>query len=238
MRRSTWITSAETQIQLQHQPGEGPGGGDEAGRHPRKGAVQRTTSIGACLAIAALLTAAGCTSSKSDGPTHTPNPTTPGSSTSGTPSTASSTPTSVDTAAREAQDRAAVEAAWAHYWTVYETFQTKVPQAKWDSTIAGIAVDPIRAQVLKSARADLIIDVVTFGQVVNHPYWTTPVAGKTTAVMGDCMDQSHYGSMFAKTKKKRTVGVAHDNTRATLVRGTDGTWRVKQIEYLLDVKCG
>jgi hypothetical protein len=181
--------------------------------------------------------AAGCTSSKSDGPTHTPTPPT-SSTTSGTSTTASSTPTTVDTAAREVQDRAAVEAAWNHFLTVYDTFEAKYPASQWPTLISAVAVDPIRAQVLKAAKADQIIGVVGFGYTVTHPYWRVPIAGKSTATMGDCMDASHTGSMFAKTKKKRTVGAVHTNTRATLVRATDGKWRVKQIEYLADEKCG
>jgi hypothetical protein len=144
----------------------------------------------------------------------------------------------MDPAARETADRHAVEAAWAHYWAIYETFESKIPQSRWDSTIAQIAVDPIRAQILKAARADRIIGVVLYGQVVPHPYWRVPINGKATATMGDCQDSSHAGTMFAKTAQKRTVGVAHNNIRARLVRGSDGRWRVQQIEYLLDVKCG
>ena len=141
-------------------------------------------------------------------------------------------------AARETADRHAVEAAWSHYWSVYEIFDSKYPQSRWDSVIAAIAVDPIRTQILKAARADRIIGVVGYGHVVPHPYWPVSIGGNATATMGDCMDQSHYGSMFARTRQKRTVGVAHDNTRATLVRASNGIWRVKQIEYLLDQKCG
>jgi hypothetical protein len=144
----------------------------------------------------------------------------------------------MDPAEREAADRRVVEAAWAHYWAVYETFESKIPLGRWDSTIAQIAVDPIRAQILKAARADRIIGVVLYGQVVPHPYWQVPINGKATATMGDCQDGSHAGTMFAKTGQKRTVGVAHNNIRATLARGSDSRWRVQQIEYLLDVKCG
>jgi hypothetical protein len=186
--------------------------------------------------VGALLTLIGCTSSgghpaeTSDAPSS--------NATSSSPTTSSPAPTSMDPAAREAADRQAVEAAWAHYWAIYETFESKVPPSRWDSTIAQIAVDPIRAQILRAARADRIIGAITYGQVVPHPYWRVPINGKASATVGDCMDQSHYGSMFAKTGQKRSVGVAHDNIRATLVRGADGRWRVKQIEYLLDVKCG
>jgi hypothetical protein len=188
--------------------------------------------------VGALLTLIGCTSSGGH-PAETSDAQSTNSS-SASPTRSSPTPSTstMDPAEREAADRQAVEAAWAHYWAVYETFRSKIPESRWDSTIAQIAVDPIRSQILKAARADRIIGAVPYGQVVPHPYWQTPINGRATATMGDCMDQSHYGSMFAKTGQKRSVGVAHDNLRATLVRGLDGRWRVKQIEYLLDVKCG
>jgi hypothetical protein len=188
--------------------------------------------------VGALLTLIGCTSSGGH-PTETSDAPTSNSSSS-PPTTSSPAPStsSMDPAAREAADRQAVEAAWMHYWSTYIAFESKYPQSRWSSVIAGIAVDPIRAQIMRAARADRIIGVVGYGYVVPHPYWQTSIDGKPTATMGDCMDQSHYGSMFVKTGRKQSVGVAHDNTRATLVRGADGRWRVKQIEYLLDVKCG
>jgi hypothetical protein len=189
--------------------------------------------------VGALLTLIGCTSSGGH-PAETSDAPTSNSGSASPPTTSSPAPgtSSMDPAERESADRRAVEAAWAHYWSVYETFDTKVPKSRWDQVIAAIAVDPIRSQILKAARSNLIIGVVGYGYVVNHPFWQTPINGRSTAVMGDCMDQSHYGSMLAKTGQKRTVGVAHDNTRATLVRGADGKWRVKQVEYLLNVKCG
>jgi hypothetical protein len=188
--------------------------------------------------VGALLTLIGCTSSgghpvESSGAQSS-------NSTSASPTTSAPAPTtsSMDPAAREAADRRAVEAAWNQYNDVYDTFESKIPPSRWNSSIAQIAVDPIRAQILKAARADRIIGVVGYGYVVSHPYWQVPINGKPTAIMGDCQDASHAGSMVAKTGQKRTVGVAHNNLRATLVRGSDGDWRVKQIEYLLDVKCG
>jgi len=188
--------------------------------------------------VGALLTLIGCTSSGGHPAETSDAPTSNSSRSSSTTSSPAPTTSSMDPAAREAADRRAVEAAWAHYWSVYIAFESKYPQSRWSSVIAGIAVDPIRAQIMRAARADRIIGLVGYGYVVPHPYWQTSIDGKPTATMGDCMDQSHYGSMFAKTGRKQSVGVAHDNTRATLVRGADGRWRVKQIEYLLDVKCG
>jgi hypothetical protein len=187
--------------------------------------------------VGALLTLIGCTSSGGH-PAETSDAVSSNSSSSlPTTSTPAPTTSSMDPAAREAAARQAVEAAWAHYWSVSQSFERTVPQANWNAAISAIAVDPIRAQMLKAAKADRIIGVVGYGYVIPHPYWQIPVAGKSIAVMGDCQDASHAGSMVAKTGQKRTVGVAHNNIRATLVRG-DGTWRVKQIEFLVDQKCG
>ena len=55
--------------------------------------------------------------------------------------------------------------------------------------------------------------------------------------MGDCMDSSRAGTLVVETGAKRTVGVAENNTRVTLVRSGDGAWRVKTIEYLVDTPC-
>jgi hypothetical protein len=60
---------------------------------------------------------------------------------------------------------------------------------------------------------------------------------KSTAVMRDCLDGSHSGTLSLTTGKKLTVGPARDNARATFVRDGAGVWRVQLVEYLLDVKC-
>ncbi len=112
-----------------------------------------------------------------------------------------------------------------------------MPAAQWPAAVTAVAVDPTRAQVLAEAALFAKSGLRFYGQVVNHPYWQTPIGGRSVAVMGDCRDSSHYGTLYVKSGNKRTVGVAHDNTRVTLVRGSDGVWRVQKIEYLLDVKC-
>lgn len=111
------------------------------------------------------------------------------------------------------------------------------PAAQWPAAVAAVAVDPTRAQMLDEAALFAKSGLRFYGQVANHPYWQTPIGGRNVAVMGDCRDSSHYGTLYVKSGNKRTVGVAHDNTRVTLVRGSDGVWRVQKIEYLLDVKC-
>lgn len=133
--------------------------------------------------------------------------------------------------------RSAVDAAWLHYWQVYDDMSTKDPEAQWPGLAAGISVDPIKSQVLKALNAEKIIDVVPYGAPVHRIYSTQLIGNGGTAHLGDCMDTSHYGSMFRKTGKKRSVGVAMNNTVASLVLGPDGRWRVATIAYLTDKSC-
>jgi hypothetical protein len=162
-----------------------------------------------------------------------------GSSPSGDTSSPSATAlaaTTTDPADREAADRLAVEQAWAEYWTMHQAL-LGMPADQWPAAVEAVAVDPTRAEVLSEAELFTASGLRFYGQVVNHPYWSTPIEGKDTAVMGDCGDYSRYGTLYVKSGDKRTVGVDHNNTRVTLLKGSDGTWRVQKIEYLMDVPC-
>jgi hypothetical protein len=184
--------------------------------------------------VAAVMLGAACGgASSSGGPSRSSDAPSPSSSVAAS-TAASASPTS--SADREAADRLAVEQAWARYWTVHQTL-LGMPSAGWPAAVGAVAVDPTRAQVLSEAALFTKSGLSFYGQVVSHPYWSTPIGGTATAVMGDCGDYSHYGTLYVKSGNKRTVGVARNNTRVTLVKGSGGTWRVQKIEYLLDVKC-
>lgn len=196
----------------------------------RKARVIPVGALALALALAPFLTA-GCggsadlTDSGTDGAGAAPQAAT-------SPSSAPSSP-----AVREAADRAAVETAWAKFLLLYPNLLTTHPQGQWPAKVAEVAVDPIRAQVLTAAAQNRRADVAAYGSVIPHPYWQQPVAGKSTAVMRDCLDASRAGSIFTKTGYKRTVGVARSSIRAYFVKGGDGSWRVRQIEYHVDEKC-
>lgn len=199
-----------------------------------------TTGPVALLMVAALATACSGGSS-SGGATSTASTSSSGitSTASGTSSPAASTslsPSPLSTADREAADRVAVEQAWSTYWQIHQGLLAK-PSTEWPATVATVAVDPTRQQVLDEARTFASSGMGFYGQVVNHPYWNRPIDGQGLAVMGDCMDTSRYGTLVVKTGVKRTVGRAKDNTRATFVKGDDGTWRVQKIEFLVDTPC-
>ena len=183
------------------------------------------------------VSAAGCTSS-----THHDTSVSPWSSSatsavvSSAPATPSATVTSTDSAPSEAGSRQAVEAAWAKFWSV-NTRLVAIPSSQIKQEIAAVAVDPTRGQMLSQISVFRSLQQEQYGYVISHPYWTRPIAGKTTAVMGDCMDGSHFGTLSLATGKKLTVGPARDNARATFVRDGASVWRVQLVEYLLDAKC-
>lgn len=195
---------------------------------------------GALLMVGALVTA--CSGDGSSGGTTSSSSASSSGSTSSVSVPTSSTartsisPSPLSTAERETADRGAVEQAWTTYWQVHQGLLSK-PSAEWPAAVAAVAVDPTRQQVLDEAKTFTSSGMGFYGLVVNHPYWNGPIDGKDLAVMGDCMDTSRYGTVVVKTGVKRTVGRAKDNTRATFLKGGDGTWRVQKIEFLVDTPC-
>lgn len=136
--------------------------------------------------------------------------------------------------------RQAVESAWARFWVVYATAERNPPvysASQLGIEVSSVAVDPTRDQVMKAVAGFQAAGLSSYGTVTHRVTWTADVAGQRSVVLNDCMDQSRYGSLWVKTQVKRTVGVARDTTRGTLVRGADGSWRVQLIEYLVKVPC-
>jgi hypothetical protein len=183
-----------------------------------------------------LVAAAGCSSGAGKSASQTPPVSTANPASSTTPSPSMSSSPATDAPARETQDRGAVEAAWSKFWSVYTTLHT-IPAAQLDAAVASVSIDPTSKGMLAEYATSLTQQLTDYGYVVTHPYWQQSINGSNTAVMGDCQDQSHFGSISTVTNDKRTVGVAHDNMKGTLEKGADGVWRVELIEYLTGVPC-
>jgi hypothetical protein len=203
-----------------------------AGREVAQVKLRRTVAV---VAAAMFLISSGCTNGGSKKATDSPTPPSTARTSSSIlattprPSATTADPTTVETANRQA-----VEAAWEKFWTVYVRLHSiPTPQIAVDSVAVGVT----KTQMLNEIKVFRAGHKTSYGYVINHPYWNQSVGGKPTATMGDCMDQSHYGSASTVTHKKLTVGIPHDNTRATFAKGADGVWRVDLIEYLLDTKC-
>ena len=208
----------------------------------------------ACMVGVILVLAAGCTTTTADGPTTT-NPRPPTASASVVdPSTTAPTPSvrtspspsvvdppsptsaSLDPAAREAADRAAIEAQWRAFWNVYENI-VRTPGSQRPAALDAVSLDPIKSEILDAAQRFESDGIDYYGSVVHYPYWSTPVDGQEFALLRDCMDQSDYGSVYVASGEKRSSGVEHDHIQAGFVRGTDGIWRVQNIQYIADVPC-
>jgi hypothetical protein len=110
-----------------------------------------------------------------------------------------------------------------------------LPPGSATRVVSSVAVDP----ALQQMKSEIVMfnqaHIARYGYSISHPYSTTVTGSQ--AVIKDCMDQSHAGSLFTTSGAKRSVGQARDNTTAALVKGADGVWRVKNVVYLLDMKC-
>ena len=152
-------------------------------------------------------------------------------------STATATPTSTVTSADpEAADRMAIEAVWTKYWTTTKGL-LKVPAGDRLNVMTTIAVPALAATVVSETAKEQAAGQAEYGVIVHRPYWGTPVGGKSTAVMTDCMNDYNAGTLDVKTGKHLRAGVYRDNTRATFSKGVGGLWRVAKIEFLVNVSC-
>ena len=102
--------------------------------------------------------------------------------------------------------------------------------------MARVAVDPVLSKVTKAVADAKAKGVRDYGQPINHVYWQVPINGGTTASMGNCLDDSRYGTEDAKTGKKLTVGTAKDNAIVSAIRIGD-TWKIATFTYLVNQPC-
>lgn len=155
-----------------------------------------------------------------------------------TDSTGVITPSTTNTetiSPQEAVDRAAAEKTWLDYQSVANDLW-KQPEGTWKAALQKYAVDPALTAQLDGLKAFVAAGKDNWGEVVHHPYWLTSIDGGSTADLMDCVDASNAGSKDAKTGKKLSVGVAHQNTYVTLLRyGTE--WKVVKVTYLVNQAC-
>ena len=129
-----------------------------------------------------------------------------------------------------------VLAAWSGFWKLNAGLM-RLPFASRPNEIDHVATGVTRVQLVQAVARLSAAGQTQYGTITNHARFGSLSKSGTTATVTDCMDQSRFGAADAKTGEKRTVGVAHDNTAGTLVRGADGLWRVEAVKYLLDDKC-
>ena len=197
------------------------------------------TRHGAVIAAAAaslVIVAPACSTDHPAGRTNSPSVSSGIASTQMGPASTPQTPdtSSSRTTPASSDPRIAVQRAWTKFWSVTVSMYA-LPPGSATRVISSVAVDP----VLQQMKSEIVLfnetHIARYGYSVSHPYGTTVTGNQ--AVIKDCMDQSHAGSLFTTSGAKRSVGQARDNTTAALVKSADGVWRVKNIVYLLDVKC-
>lgn len=146
---------------------------------------------------------------------------------SGSPSS-----TAAGTAApdQEATDRADVEDAYVEFVRVTWTFDKHFPESRWREVVARVAVEPLVTTVVASATAQKRQGIVLYGQPVPH-VTVDPINGADRATLRDCQDARRAGMADAVTKKPRSRGIARTPVIVTLVRGSDGAWRVSEARF-------
>lgn len=148
----------------------------------------------------------------------------------------STTPSSLEPATQEAADRAAIEAQWAKFWEVYIGI-VRTPSEQRSGVLDGVAVDPVKSEMLDAAERFESQGIDYYGFVTQHPYWVAPVGGQSMAVMRDCQDQRQTGTVWVATGETRTSGGNRNSLQAGFVRGSDDIWRVRQFNHLENVPC-
>lgn len=138
--------------------------------------------------------------------------------------------------AEEINTRKEIEKAWLRYWDVYVKFN-KIPRESRRPTFGAVAMDPELADLLTAAPIADSKKIQNFGYVTHHIYWGPPVAGKRSAVIGDCTDQSNFGIENSQTKEKRGFGSAAANYNGTLQKDSRGQWKVSFLDYREDTPC-
>jgi len=192
--------------------------------------MQRFTSsrLAAVTAAAAVLLLAGCASD--DGIDFGSSPQ---KGSSATPSATSST----DTAQLEQQQ---VLKDYTAYWSTYDATaaQASPDKAAVTKTLSAVAADPALTSSVNDIVNAALAGQKAYGSYLVHP--KTPVfqnEQNTEALVTDCIDSSKSGWANASTGDPLTVGVPAVFSKATMVKGADGIWRMSQVTFDDTVTC-
>lgn len=136
-------------------------------------------------------------------------------------------------------DQQAVLKGYNAYWTTYDT---TAAQPSSDKAVVSMALSAVAAEPLLTSSTNDIVNAAlagqkAYGSYVVHP--KTPVfqdESSTEALVTDCIDSSRSGWANADGQPL-TVGVPAVFSKATMVRGKDGIWRMSQVTFDDQVTC-
>lgn len=127
-----------------------------------------------------------------------------------------------------ATERRAVENAYVRFWSVSWTID-QLPQERWRPTLEPVASEPLLTRLVEATRIQQEHGIKLYGDVYARVA-DVQVHGDRAEVR-DCQDASKSGQADATTGKPRTVGVARNPIKGTLLRDGAGAWLVVSIEY-------
>lgn len=101
-----------------------------------------------------------------------------------------------------------------------------LPTESRKQELATVMVDPQLSRVLLRIDTMKSHHIATYGRIIVH---VKSVQITTSgATLYDCQDSRDSGLMNSATGKKLNRGVSHGNTKALMVKGSDGQWRVSK----------
>ncbi|MBO2460333.1 hypothetical protein [Actinomadura violacea] len=120
-------------------------------------------------------------------------------------------------------DKKAAESAYRNFVVMLDR-AAALPDDSREQQLAAVMVDPQLSRVLKRVTEMKKQHLVTYGYVISHV--TSVELTEAGATVLDCQDSRNAGVINTVTHKKVNRGIKDDNTKAMLIKASDGKWRV------------
>ncbi|WP_344276461.1 hypothetical protein [Actinomadura napierensis] len=101
-----------------------------------------------------------------------------------------------------------------------------LPAESRKQQLATVMADPQLSRVLQRIDKMKSQHIATYGHIVVHVKRVQLTTSGAT--LYDCQDSRDSGLLNSATGKKLSRGVSHGNTKALMVKGSDGQWRVSK----------
>lgn len=144
------------------------------------------------------------------------------------PTTSPSKPQAASPSPTSAED--AIRQSYTQYWAALPRAEHADSESQRRELLADYATDPQLGTALRGIDDLHGKDLTSTGYVVVHIRRVQLSSG--TATVWDCQDATQALIRKRSTGKAVSRGVSHDYLRATLVRGSDGRWRISKFAPL------
>lgn len=124
-----------------------------------------------------------------------------------------------------AADAKAAELAYRNFVAMLDRADS-LPADSRKQKLATVMAEPQLSRVLKRISVMKKQHLTTYGNVIVHLTSLQLTADGATIL--DCQDTRNAGLINSVTQKKVNRGVKEDNTKALLIKGNDGKWRVSK----------